>query len=192
MPDAKQNSSKLAEMFARASSFNALVGMAVDVVSLFMALLSFVGIITPSLAAQGEQRRFPISTSTGTIPIEGAEWTVLLNVSRDTLRRFRIMVIEMHDLERLMDKHTFFIIRSTFERLLEDFYIVHNHPNNYGRSVRCGSFVIPRVLEMTLIRKDRVTSTEFAQMFPHPLDEKNDINGPDVPLPPQWFRQITR
>jgi hypothetical protein len=31
--------------------------MAVDVVSLFMALLSFVGIITPSLAAQGEQRR---------------------------------------------------------------------------------------------------------------------------------------
>src|SRR6266498_5089640 len=68
MPDAKQNSSKLAEMFARACSFNALVGMAVDVVSLFMALLSFVGIITPSLAAQGEQRRFPISTSTGTIP----------------------------------------------------------------------------------------------------------------------------
>jgi hypothetical protein len=33
--------------------------MAVDVVSLFMALLSFVGIITSSLAAQGEQRRFP-------------------------------------------------------------------------------------------------------------------------------------
>jgi hypothetical protein len=57
MPDARQNSSKLAEMFARASSFNALVGMAVDVVSLFMALLSFRGIDTPSLSAQGEQRR---------------------------------------------------------------------------------------------------------------------------------------
>src|SRR5829696_5182 len=56
-PEAKQNSSKLAEMFARASSFNALVGMAVDVVSLFMALLSFRGIDTPSLPAQGEQRR---------------------------------------------------------------------------------------------------------------------------------------
>jgi hypothetical protein len=58
MPEAKQNTSKLAEMFARASSFSALVGMAVDVVGLFMALLSFVGIITPSLSAQGEQRRF--------------------------------------------------------------------------------------------------------------------------------------
>ena len=45
-------------MFDRASSFSALVGIAVDVVSLFMALLSFRGISTPSLSAQGEQRRF--------------------------------------------------------------------------------------------------------------------------------------
>jgi hypothetical protein len=56
-PGDQANSSKLAEMFARASSFNALVGMAVDVVSLFMALLSFRGIDTQSLPAQGEQRR---------------------------------------------------------------------------------------------------------------------------------------
>jgi hypothetical protein len=119
--------------------------------------------------------------------IEGAEWAVLLNVSHDTLRRFRIIVIELHDLERLMDKHAFEIIRCTFERLLEDFYIVHNHPNNFGRSVRYRSLVIPRVQEMTLIRKDRVASTEFARNFPHPLDKKNDIDGPDVPLPSEWF-----
>ncbi len=121
--------------------------------------------------------------------IEGAEWPVLLNVSRNTLRRFRIVVVELHDLERLMDKHAFVIIRSTFERLLEDFYIVHNHPNNYGSSVRRRSLVIPRVLEMTLIRKDRVTSVEFARKFPHHLDVKNDVNRPDIPLPPQWFHQ---
>jgi hypothetical protein len=42
---------------------------------------------------------------------------------------------------------------------------------------------------MTLIRKDRVKSTQFARMFPHPLDEKNDINGPDISLPLEWFRQ---
>ena len=40
MPEARQNNSKVAEMFARASSFSALVGMAVDVVGPFMALLS--------------------------------------------------------------------------------------------------------------------------------------------------------
>jgi hypothetical protein len=56
MPEARQNKSKLAEMLARASNFRALAGMAVDVVGLFMALLSC-GISTPSLSAQGEQRR---------------------------------------------------------------------------------------------------------------------------------------
>ena len=124
--------------------------------------------------------------------IDGAEWPVLINVSRPTLRRFRIIVIELHDLERLMDKHAFIIIKSTLDRLLEDFYVVHNHPNNFGGSVRYRSFVIPRSHEMTFIRKDRVTSTEFARIFPHPLDEKNDGRAPDIVLPPEWFRQTTR
>jgi hypothetical protein len=124
--------------------------------------------------------------------IDGAEWPVLLNVSRPTLRRFRIIAIELHNLERLMDKHAFTIVKSTFERLLEDFYVVHNHPNNFGRSVRYRSFVIPRSQEMTLIRKDRVTSTQFARTFPHPFDEKNDSSAPDIPLPSEWFRQTTR
>jgi Methyltransferase FkbM domain len=123
--------------------------------------------------------------------IEGAEWPVLLNVSRNTLLRFRIIVVELHDLERLMDKHAFLIIKATFERLLQDFHIVHNHPNNYGQTVRCGSLVIPRVLEMTFIRKDRVRSTEFTLKYPHPLDARNDVNQPDVSLPPQWFHQAS-
>jgi hypothetical protein len=39
------------------SAFNAYAGIAVDVVCFFMGLLSFRGISTPSLMAQGEQRR---------------------------------------------------------------------------------------------------------------------------------------
>jgi hypothetical protein len=45
-------------MLASASIFNSLAGIAVDVISLFMALLSSRGISTPSLQARGEQRRF--------------------------------------------------------------------------------------------------------------------------------------
>src|SRR5262249_29814792 len=56
--EASQNDSKLAEMFDSASSFSALVGIAVDVVNLFMALLSFVESAPRSLSAQGGQRRF--------------------------------------------------------------------------------------------------------------------------------------
>jgi hypothetical protein len=59
MPEARQNNSKLTEIFDRASSFSALVGIAVDVVSLFIHGVAFLcGITTPSLAAQGGQRRF--------------------------------------------------------------------------------------------------------------------------------------
>lgn len=122
--------------------------------------------------------------------IEGAEWPVLLNTSRDTLLRFRIIVIELHDLERLMDKHAFTIIAATFNRLLQDFHVVHNHPNNYGRAVQCGSLTIPRVLEMTLIRKDRVKSSSYAPAFPHPLDQDNDPNGPKLALPPEWYLHV--
>ena len=57
-PAARQSLSKLAEMLASASIFNSLAGIAVDVISLFMALLSSREISTPSLQAQGEQRRF--------------------------------------------------------------------------------------------------------------------------------------
>src|SRR6516164_6470034 len=60
IPDARQKASKLADMLASASIFNACDGIAVDVVCPFMALLSFRGIDTPSLAAQGEQRRLSL------------------------------------------------------------------------------------------------------------------------------------
>jgi len=119
--------------------------------------------------------------------IEGAEWAVLLNVSDEALRRFRIIVVELHDLERMLDKHALQIIQAVFARLGRDFHVVHNHPNNYGRSVRKGSLVIPRVLEMTLLRRDRAEPIGFASTFPHPLDRTNDPHHPDVTLPPAWY-----
>ena len=60
MPAARQNRSKLADTSSQAlpTAPISVGGKAVDVVlTLFMALLSFRGISTPSLPAQGEQRR---------------------------------------------------------------------------------------------------------------------------------------
>ena len=67
-PAAKQNRSKLADMLASASVFIAFVGIAVDVRCSFTALLSFRGISTPSLQAQGEQRRSSIFNNDRDIP----------------------------------------------------------------------------------------------------------------------------
>lgn len=118
--------------------------------------------------------------------IEGAEWPVLLNVSDSKLARFRIVVLELHDMERLMDKHAFRIIRAVMDRLLENYYVVHNHPNNYGGLVRAGAIEIPRALEVTLLRRDRTAPTGFATRFPHPLDQTNDQGRRDIVLPTAW------
>jgi hypothetical protein len=118
--------------------------------------------------------------------IEGAEWPVLLNISDSKLARFRIIVVELHDMERLMDKHAFRIIRAVMERLLEDFCVVHNHPNNYGGLVGVGALEIPRALEVTLLRRDRCAPTGFATQFPHPLDHTNASERRDIVLPAAW------
>jgi hypothetical protein len=68
MPEARQNSSKLLDMFESASSFSALVGTTVDVVSLFMALLSFVESAPRAYRLKASNAASPISTSIGTIP----------------------------------------------------------------------------------------------------------------------------
>ena len=120
--------------------------------------------------------------------IEGAEWPVLLHVSPQTLRRFRIIVVELHDLERMLDRHALPMISAIFDRLLDDFYVVHNHPNNYAGVVQYGSLTIPRVIEMTLYRKDRVVTPGFASQFPHPLDQDCAVGRRKIVLPPGWFR----
>ncbi|WP_445167259.1 FkbM family methyltransferase [Mycolicibacterium sp. Dal123E01] len=122
--------------------------------------------------------------------IEGAEWPALLNISDTNLARFRIIVLELHDMERLMDKHAFRIINAVMGRLLEKFYVVHNHPNNYGGLVKVDSIEIPRALEITLLRRDRGTSSGFATQFPHRLDHANAEDRNDIALPAAWHMGV--
>lgn len=118
--------------------------------------------------------------------IEGAEWPVLLNIGDRTLARFRIIVLELHDMERLLDRHAFEVIQSTMDRLLERFHVVHIHPNNYGGRVYAREIEIPRSLEMTLLRRDRVGLASPATKFPHPLDQPNTMDRRDLVLPSAW------
>lgn len=118
--------------------------------------------------------------------IEGAEWIVLLNVSEAVLKRFRIIVVELHWLDRLMDKVGFELMSAALDRLLREFYVVHNHPNNVARPFNSRGITIPRYLEMTFFRRDRARITGYASQFPHPLDRKNVQERPDVVLPAEW------
>ncbi|MBH5321809.1 FkbM family methyltransferase [Aurantiacibacter sediminis] len=118
--------------------------------------------------------------------IEGAEVPVLLNAPHDQLRRFRIIVLEAHHLDRLLDREGFTVMSALFTRLLEQFAVVHAHPNNYGGVVKRGDITVPRVIEFTLLRRDRLRDGDPAGPFPHPLDKPNDRGRADLPLPEFW------
>jgi Methyltransferase FkbM domain len=119
--------------------------------------------------------------------IEGAEWLIFANVSEEVLKRFRIIVVELHRLERLVDALSFELMSAGFKRLLRDFHVVHNHPNNVARPFKANGLTIPRYLEITFYRRDRAGVTGYATQFPHPLDEKNVRDRPDLVLPPVWY-----
>lgn len=121
--------------------------------------------------------------------IEGYEFGVLLEAEASVLKRFRIMVIEFHRMHELWEARGYDLIRLTFLRLLKHFEIVHIHPNNCAGLRSEQGLAIPRMLEFTFLRKDRVSSKTPTTSFPHPLDRQNvQKNGkPDFPLPGCWY-----
>ncbi len=118
--------------------------------------------------------------------IEGAEWTVLSNMSDPLLHRFRIIVLEVHSLGQLLDQYGKQIIMEVMNRLLTTHYLVHNHPNNWGRLFRRRGVQIPDVMEMTFLRKDRATPSDYVRSFPNPLDIVNNEDLPVMRLPDAW------
>jgi hypothetical protein len=119
--------------------------------------------------------------------IEGGEYPVIVDTGVETLRKFRILVIEFHKMESLYDQYGFDLIDVTFRKLLKDFDIVHIHPNNFAKPVALGEYQIPPFMEFTFLRKDRISSRQPAMTFPHPLDRKNVLGNEDFPLPACWF-----
>ena len=121
------------------------------------------------------------------IDIEGAEWPVILNVPDYVLDRFRIIVIEVHSFNKMLEVETFPLLETALTRLTRKFHVVHNHPNNVYGEMDLGDIKIPRLFELTLLRKDRADAIRYAVEFPNTLDQTNVPALPDIILPPQWY-----
>ena len=119
--------------------------------------------------------------------IEGAEYHVLCNISDSLLERFRILIIEFHNLDQLWNRGFLSLVAPIFSRILKTHYCVHLHPNNCCGSIVRGGLEIPRVMEFTFLRKDRVSSPlPIFHGYPHPLDIENTPRPPLI-LPPCWW-----
>lgn len=123
--------------------------------------------------------------------IEGDEWNVLQSLQAKSLRRFRTLVIEFHDFDTLLfSSRGIQLVRRVLEKLLSDFYPVHVHINNCCGSTtfvgQKGPSKLPRVVEVTLHRKDRVSNVEHYAVLPSDLDSPNLSDVPEVAVPLEW------
>jgi hypothetical protein len=118
--------------------------------------------------------------------IEGSEYEVILNTTSELLSACRIIVVELHALERLFDPFAYRIIKACVDKLLRDFYVVHAHPNNCSGVSSFNGIQIPHVVELTLYNRRRAAPGDYCREFPHPLDVDNCRNRPSVTLPTGW------
>jgi hypothetical protein len=110
--------------------------------------------------------------------IEGAEYRNILATSEGTLARFRVIVLEVHGLGKMLEAPILReVIAPFFQKLARSFTTVHAHPNNC-----CGDFTvpdtdirIPNVLELTFIRDDHFVPAPGPAALPHPLDVGRNV-----------------
>ena len=138
--------------------------------------------------------------------IEKAEWEVFETLPMEVLKRFRIMTMELHSLEKLLprDKDKWIdhvkyssnyinykrgdIIYRVFKKLSEIFSVVHIHPCNFCPSYVWGKYEVPHLVEVTFLRKDRISQSTPTTTFPHPLDRIGFDESPDIILPECWYK----
>lgn len=122
--------------------------------------------------------------------IEGSEYDVIQATPPDVFKKFRIIIVEFHDLHNAFNQYSLRFLQVCLEKLMNDFEIVHIHPNNGAISgpLKRNDIEIPRLVEMTFLRKDRVRWKRKFTKFPHPLDTPNVLNSKDIIVPDSWYR----
>lgn len=121
------------------------------------------------------------------IDIEGAEYDVLPAMPAELLKRFRIISLEMHALDRMLLTED----RPKLARLLDVLQTHHAicsiQPNTVAPPVEVCGRLVPPLLELALLRKDRFQSVADATaVYPHPLGAPNEHYLPRRDYPAFW------
>jgi len=115
--------------------------------------------------------------------IEGAEFQTLISTPLETLNRFRIIVIEIHFLEALKNRWAFELVYAPFfNKILQQFDVIHLHPNNCCGLWNYGEFQYPRIIELTLHRKDRSRHLRPLATSKHELDYPCVNTNPEISM----------
>jgi len=120
--------------------------------------------------------------------IEGAEFPVLMDCSTQTLKRFHVIILEVHDFTHVFGKFGAAMLEAFAEKITRTHAVVHTHANNCCGSVSRYGLEVPRVMEFTLYRRDRGLVLDGSEhvTIPHPLDCDNVPGKPHLALGEIW------
>ena len=120
--------------------------------------------------------------------IERAEYEVFHSLSEKTINRFRIMVIEFHDLDEIWNYPFFKVMSRVFKKILQTHHCVHIHPNNIANKRKLNGIETVQAMEFTFYKKERINKVRYQTSFPHKLDRDNSPKEPIVALPISWYK----
>jgi hypothetical protein len=115
--------------------------------------------------------------------IEGDEYLSLLNTSEKNWNKFRVAIVEFHNLDRIIEVDFFeSVIKKLFVKISQTHDIVHLHANNAGGTFKLQGMDFPKIIEVTLHRKDRLIKNLGNNPVPNSLDVRNSLTSPEIPL----------
>lgn len=120
--------------------------------------------------------------------IEFSEYSTILSTPEEILKRFRIMVIEVHEIDKWGHPSFFKIAEDFFNKILQYFNVVHIHPNNYGTVKNVNGIYLPETLEFTFLAKNRCNVLGYVTELPDELDGPCNPNRPEIALTDVWFK----
>lgn len=113
--------------------------------------------------------------------IEGSEWDVVLGMSDKILRRFRQIVCEFHNLDRLTNPDFGSRAKAVFETLTRNHFVCHVHGNNCGNFVSAANVPIPESLEVTFASRTYfLPLEESTEVYPTVWDRPNEKGRADL------------
>ncbi len=112
--------------------------------------------------------------------IESDEWRVIEATDAEHFRKFRQIICEFHHLDMLTDEEFRARAAACFDKLLQDFFVVHVHANNCGPAHNVANIFVPETLEITFANRAWYEPVETTEIFPTPLDRPNQPGRADI------------
>lgn len=117
------------------------------------------------------------------IDIDGHEWEVFDGMPDEVLKRFRQICVEIHNpLARPAQRGCRRRNLRVLGRLHRLFAPVHLHANNAGPVREICGMSVPKLLEITYLRRDGQDYSESRDLFPGPLDVPNVPSFEEIPI----------